>query len=52
MQDNRPNDWTVQAREPGGDWTTWSAWVDRATAEAEKANALDEGFHARIVRAS
>jgi hypothetical protein len=51
------NVWTVQARGGGGrsdadEWTVWSEWVDRTTAEAEKQHAIDEGYVARIVRAS
>jgi hypothetical protein len=45
--------WTVEARDPATKkWTTWSSWVDRATAEDEKEHAKDEGYAARIVRAS
>ena len=45
--------WTVEAREPrSAVWTAWTEWVDRATAEAEKQHAIDEGYRARIVRAS
>lgn len=46
-----PNEWTVEAREKrSGAWSEWCSWVDRATAEAEKANAIDLGYRARIVR--
>lgn len=49
---------TVEARDPNADdptvrdWTTWAEWVDRATAEVEMANAQEEGYQARIVRAT
>lgn len=51
-----PNEsaWNVMARDPnlmGSQWTEWTTWVDRATAEAESLNAKDNGFAARIVRA-
>jgi hypothetical protein len=45
--------WTVEARKPhSSQWTVWSDWVDRATAEAEKEHAEEDGYVVRIVRAS
>ena len=49
--------WTVEARDTESrdplahDWSEWTAWVDRATAEVEKQHAEDDGYEARIVRA-
>jgi len=48
----RRRKWTVQARTPGGEWTVWTAWVDRATAEDERIVAEDDGYQTRIVAAS
>jgi hypothetical protein len=48
--------WTVEARDPNADdpavrdWTIWTEWVDRATAEVEMGRARDDGYQARIVR--
>jgi hypothetical protein len=44
--------WTVDAWSADLGWTEWAAWVDRATAEAERANAREQGHFARIRRAS
>ena len=44
--------WTVQAKLPTGEWSEWTAWVDRATAEAELVSARADGHRARIVRAA
>jgi len=55
---NASNEWTVEVhprRDPGqpfGEWSEWTSWADRATAEAEKQRAIEEGYHARIVRAA
>jgi hypothetical protein len=52
------NVWTVEVhpqRDEGGvfgEWSEWTTWVDRATAEAERQHAIDEGYMARIVRSS
>lgn len=48
------NIWTVQVIDPDradAGWSAWSEWVDRATAEAERAHAVEEGYVARIVAA-
>lgn len=42
--------WTVEVC-AGGVWSDWTAYVDRATAEAELRHARDEGYEARIIRA-
>lgn len=50
----RPAVWSVEAFDsahPDLGWTWWTEWVDRATAEDEKANAMELGYRARIVRA-
>jgi len=44
--------WTVEVRDLGGEWTVWSEWVDRVTAEAERVVAEDDGYQTRVVAAS
>lgn len=42
--------WTVEVWTEFG-WSEWTSWVDRATADVERQNAVDEGYRARVVRA-
>lgn len=44
--------WTVQVTGCGTTfWSDWSTWVDRSTAEAERAVALADGYRVRLIAA-
>jgi hypothetical protein len=44
--------WTVDVWSGWLGWTEWTSWVNRSNAEAERANAREQGYDVRIRRAA